>query len=596
MANTKRVSNIVNETKLREVQLAALEHMSDAVMKTAGPYGSNTLILNANAAPIYSKDGKRILENIRYFGIIENAIADQIQQLTCQVVKEVGDGTTTATRMSYLIFKALYEYELKYPKYQLIKAFKDAVAFIQNRIKANAKEITLDDIYDICMISTNGHEELSTAIAEIYKKHGFDVDITLNTSNTKDYQTKEYDGVVLEKGYASPAYITDKDNAACKIKNPHLYFFEDPVNTVELRSLFEKIIFDNVIRHDPHQNPNPSVGIMADGEYVPTVIFMPNTSRDVDSLLEQLETMMYQYGNAKPPICIVTQLNRYMDDVYDIARICGAKMIKKYIDPEQQKIDIESGLAPTIENVTEFCGYCEEFTCTSEKSTFTNPEKMFKRSSITGGLIYGEDGNPVYDDMYHTMITYIEGELNKAISEGADITTIGNLKRRLRKFKQEMVEFYVGGISSTDRTAFKDLAEDAILNCKSAAANGVGRGASFEGLIASTMATAEQIKDLSPLAVEMLSIISEAYQNMIVDLYKTCMAEDEAKAKVSESIGMDIPLNLRSMEFDGKVKTSINTDICILDAISRIVTIIFTANQAALPSPGENTYLTNEDL
>ena len=51
-----------------------------------------------------------------------------------------------------------------------------------------------------------------------------------------------------------------------------------------------------------------------------------------------------------------------------------------------------------------------------------------------------------------------------------------------------------------------------------------------------------------------------------------------------------MPINLKTLEFDGKVLTSILSDITILDCIARIVTIMFTSNQILISSPMSNSY------
>ena len=56
------------------------------------------------------------------------------------------------------------------PPYQLIRRFGDVVDRIKNIILSEVKNCTLDDIYDISMISTNGNAEVSTAIKSIYDK------------------------------------------------------------------------------------------------------------------------------------------------------------------------------------------------------------------------------------------------------------------------------------------------------------------------------------------------------------------------------------------------------------------------------------------
>lgn len=88
--NELLLSNIIPEENLRKVQTNVLENISNAIMKTAGPYGSNTMIIRQKAFATYSKDGKKVLDNIKYYGPLENAIVDELSQMTSYVVKEVG--------------------------------------------------------------------------------------------------------------------------------------------------------------------------------------------------------------------------------------------------------------------------------------------------------------------------------------------------------------------------------------------------------------------------------------------------------------------------------------------------------------------------
>ena len=55
----------------------------------------------------------------------------------------------------------------------------------------NAICITATD--NLSMISTNSNDKVSTAIADIYEKYGFGVELSVSISNTKNDQIKIYD-------------------------------------------------------------------------------------------------------------------------------------------------------------------------------------------------------------------------------------------------------------------------------------------------------------------------------------------------------------------------------------------------------------------
>ena len=70
------------------------------------------------------------------------------------------------------------------------------------------------------------------------------------------------------------------------------------------------------------------------------------------------------------------------------------------------------------------------------------------------------------------------------------------------------------------------------------------------------------------------------------------MSEEQATKLIMESLEKGKPYNIRERSFDRlQVYTSIETDTAILDAISKIITIMYTSNQAFLPDPMQNVYI-----
>ena len=107
---------------------------------------------------------------MHYNGIIEQSIKDDVESITRHIVKTVGDGTTSAVILSSLIFDALIELEKEHniQPATLVKTLNNVVSDIQDHIRSTAHEITIQDVYDIAMISTNGNEEISEYLKKIY--------------------------------------------------------------------------------------------------------------------------------------------------------------------------------------------------------------------------------------------------------------------------------------------------------------------------------------------------------------------------------------------------------------------------------------------
>ena len=576
-------SNIVDQKNLRNVQDMTLTKISETLSHTAGPYGTNTIILGdpgKGKPDTYTKDGHKVLSHIDFFNPLEKSIQTQLIEITEHIVKTVGDGTTSTVMMCASIFHELNNYlnnNPKVPVFKVVEAFDKCITDIQTIIRSHGREIEPVDIYDICMISTNGNAEIATQIADIYSEFGMDVFINVQTSNEEHHIIKSYDGLTLERGYSSPAFINhpeDNNQGLCIIDKPRIYTFIDPIDTPEMIDYLKKIIVENIM--GPFYLKKPD-------EWVPTVIMAPSISRDANSLLQELEQILYSMDpSIKAPILIISGLNKEIDQYNDIIMLCGNKLIRKYIDPKVQEKDIEDGKAPSLQTITEWYGECDQIICDNVKTKFINPKDMFVES---------ESGERVYSPVYNGLLNFIEQELELSIKNGEGIGVVANLRRRLNSLKANLVDYFIGGISTIDRDSVKDLVEDAVLNCRSACRNGVGYGSNFEGIRA-----CYELANLKPsyadnLYIDMFEIITDAYKDVLHNLYELNY-DGDADDLIEENLNVGKPINLRTRSYEGEqVLSSIDSDITILDCIKRVIVPMATANQALLINVQHNKYL-----
>lgn len=573
-------SNIVDKKNLQDVQLKTLDEISKTLANTAGPYGSNTIILGdpgKGKPDSYTKDGHKTLRHIDFFDPLEKSIQTQLLEVTEYIVKTVGDGTTSTVMLCNSVYQSLYSFfqkNEKIPVFKVVNTINQVIKEVQDKIRSHGREIEKYDIYDICMISTNGNEDISAEIAHVYNTYGKEVYINVTTSNTSENIVKGYDGLTLERGYASPAYINSEDGTVI-ISKPRLYTFTDPIDTPEMINYMEKIIFDNII--------TPFYAKEFE-KCIPTVIMAPSVSRDATAVLNDLEKVLYSCQTyTKPPILIITGLNKDIDQYYDITVLCGDKSIKKYIDPKIQEKDIEDGKAPSLDTITDWYGECDEIVCDNQKTKFINPKDMFSDE-------VDENGDRKYSEIYIGLLNFVEQELNYAIKNSESIGVIGNLKRRLNTLKSNLVDYMIGGISSIDRDSVKDLVEDAVLNCRSAVRNGVGYGSNFEGFRA-CQELLEENNNTTQLRYEVLCMLRDAYENVLTNLYQLNY-DGDAKDLIETNLKMGKPINLRTLSWDGEqVLCSIDSDIVILNAIQKVIIPMITANQALLLNPQHNKYL-----
>ena len=575
-------TNVVSEDKLRKIQSKVLSQTKEYLAKTFGPMGSNTKIIIGNTqkeiVSSYSKDGLKVLRSIINSNPIEASIVEEMIEITRRVEKEVGDGTTSTVILSSLIFDNLINIQSKYniPPYKLIRLFNEVVSELKDIILDNKKEATVDDMYDIAMISTNGNTEVAENIRTIYDKFGMDVDISVGISNSVDSYTKSYDGLTITEGMSDPVFINNIEDNTSMIPDAHIYHFADPIDTMPMIELFEAIINNNIYNK-----------LEAEEMPIPTVVVCPRISKDMSGTLKRLAQQLYQFdqqsvSSEKPPVLIVTNVVASDEIIMDdIANLCGCKSIRKYIDPEMHEKDIDAGLAPTPDTVAEFYGKCQLVVSDAKKTKFINPLHMHTEA--------GED-----DPIYKSMINFLETEIkNNEATNNANEN--GLLKKRLSALKANAVDYLVGGVTVSDRDALKDLVEDAVKNCRSAANTGVGYAANFEGLRASYERFTSDELAKSDAKSDIIKAIYLAYFDISKILYSTVEYDEESiYDSIYTSISLNHPIDISDGDIDvengTKVKCSIMLDVNVLDTIARILSIMVTSNQCLLQAPQLNRY------
>lgn len=594
-ARIKAVSNIVPKNVLREVQLETIERIANALANSYGPSGSTTLIrkgddVKGSGVTAYTKDGHSILGAIKFNKPIEMSILDDLKDITRNTVKTVGDGTTSAVILSYEIFRALNEIISDHANFtekavvaELQKVVKDITTIIEN----SKQKPTIDKIYQIALTSTDGNEEVANSIREIYEQFGLGVYIDVGISNTTNHMVKTYEGLTIDGGYFNPCFINRAKDAVSELQNPNIYIFEDPIDNNYTLNLCYKIVEQNLIAPLTKYNTLVQQGNQAEADTVianelkATAIITPTFGRDIRSQMDSIIDMMSSSKiEQRAPLTIITGMTD-VDRLADLAAMTGAKTIKKYVDPEVQKSDVEKGIAPTLDNVaTEFGGTAELLVADTKTTKVINPKLMFDIDA---------EGKRVFSSEYNNLLASLEAQLAQLDTVKESATEVNVLRRRIQSLKCNMVDYLIGGVSYTDRDALKDAVEDAVLNCRSAAKEGIGYAANFEGLRAA-YEVAEVTSNLSPIREAVSNAVYKAYANTVARIYVDYMAvedieqDDLIKTLIERNKPIDVTGN------DREVLSSIKTDPTTLQAIVDIVGLMFKTNQFLCPIPDMNTY------
>ena len=78
----------------RQLMLAGVNELADAVQITMGPRGRNVVIEKSFGAPSVTKDGVTVAKEIEFKDKFKNMGAQMVKEVASQTSDEAGDGTT----------------------------------------------------------------------------------------------------------------------------------------------------------------------------------------------------------------------------------------------------------------------------------------------------------------------------------------------------------------------------------------------------------------------------------------------------------------------------------------------------------------------
>ena len=93
------------EMSARESLQNGVDSLADAVKVTLGPQGRNVVLDKKFGSPTITKDGVTVAKEIELKEPFENMGAQMVREVASKTSDVAGDGTTTATVLSQIIFR-----------------------------------------------------------------------------------------------------------------------------------------------------------------------------------------------------------------------------------------------------------------------------------------------------------------------------------------------------------------------------------------------------------------------------------------------------------------------------------------------------------
>ena len=482
----------------RKKLLSGVEQISKAVKTTLGPCGRMVMMDKKYGSPVITKDGVSVAKEIELGDPYENMGAQFVREVASKTNDDAGDGTTTATVLSYaLVREGVKSVAAGMRPIEIKRGIDKAVKIVVDEIKKNAKPVKgADDITNIATISANNDPEIGKMLADAIEKVGKDGVITVEESKNMEMTVDTVEGMQFDRGYISSYFVTDRERMEADFSDAYVLIYDKKISAMkDLLPILEKVA-----------NAGRALVIICE---------------DVDG--EALTTLVLNTIRGTIKVCAVKAPgfgDRRKDMLQDIAILTGATVVS-----EEVGLKLES---------------CGEEVLGQAKSIKIDKDN----TTIVGGA-----GNP-------KSIKDRVAEIKGAIEKTTSTYDKEQLQKRLAKLAGGVAVINVGANTETEMKEMKFRVEDTIAATRAALEEGIVSGGGL-ALIEAAKALSEIPNDLSEDEKVGFKIVRRALEEPIRQIAENAGLDGAVIAERAKNEKKGIGFNARTNEWVNMLEAGI---------------------------------------
>ena len=222
------------DEEARRALEAGVNKLADAVRVSLGPKGRNVVLDKKFGAPTITNDGVSIAKEVELEDPFENMGAQLVKEVATKTNDVAGDGTTTATVLAQsMVSHGLRNVTAGANPMGLKRGIEKAVAAAVDSIKDLAKKV--EDKSEIASVATISAADsaIGGVIADAIDKVGKDGVVTVEESNTFGIELDFTEGMLFDKGYLSPYFVTDAERQEAVLEDPYILLHGAKISTVQ---------------------------------------------------------------------------------------------------------------------------------------------------------------------------------------------------------------------------------------------------------------------------------------------------------------------------------------------------------------------------
>ena len=520
--NKRHGVNAIDGEQLQIRKRKMLKTVCNVIRPSMGPYGGNTLIADPYATtPVSgSKDGYRIMLNIQFDDMIDNALFQITRDSSLRMNTLVGDSTSSVNIIIYVLDLILsllsksteisdddveaFGFDDDVNKVDEIIRDKPGVRVTPFAVKSilNAVEDKLIKIlkekyiipishfsdmdvrrmiYEkVATVAANNDTSIGKMVASIFTEAepGEEIFVDINKSPDDETYIEKAKGFSLGSGYLNDAVINMADGMTCQYGEAKVLVLSGPLTFNDMQTVYDLLTVLKTAGEAKAKEANKPTHNAA----IPLVIF----AQEIDTAVEH---QILKLRNGIP----------MRDGTTFQAPIAVVGLDTSSVNATERARDLAASIGATLINTRK--GKIIEFT-EAEKD---NPSVIMKFLGTVGQIKVTRGETKIRDgrgdeDKIAARIDAINEKI-RVLGENKDIDSVGDiniLRRRIGMLKSNMSEIKVGGRSYKEKDSMFYFFEDAVYALKSVLKNGVAMG----GNVSVSHAIAENFETILEEVVE----------------------------------------------------------------------------------------------
>ncbi|HEX3082297.1 MAG TPA: chaperonin GroEL [Candidatus Saccharimonadia bacterium] len=229
--------------------LAGAKELYDAVKVTMGPKGRNVVVSKSYGGPTVTHDGVTVAKAVEIEARNDETLgravgAELVKQAASKTNDTVGDGTTTATVLTYHILNEANKLiAAGHNPMDLKKGLDQAAGIVLGSIDGMTEKIVGNraKVAQVATISA-GDAEIGELIADVIAAVGNDGTVTVEQSQGLALEKEIVEGFKIDRGYVSQYMVTDAARMEAVYEKPLIMVTDKKISSLqEILPVLEKV-------------------------------------------------------------------------------------------------------------------------------------------------------------------------------------------------------------------------------------------------------------------------------------------------------------------------------------------------------------------